>query len=715
MGSNRENEKIGINIGGVKQMSRSSTTKVAYKAAGYNCWLKYHKLENPQLVKEYTKWSTNIVSAQNTDILKNAVSELKCGIEGILGIETTVSNNPIKSSYVIIGVFGQCPALDSLVKAEEKDRVGKEGFLIKSVKNGNDDIILIAGTTEKGLLYGVLSLLRLMQTETELENISRIENPSNQLRLINHWDNIDGSIERGYAGSSIFFHKNKITKDLGRIRDYARLLSSIGINGIVINNVNVHKFETKLITEKYLSDVAKLAEAFRNYGIKIYLSINFASPIELGKLTTADPLDTQVREWWSNKVDEIYSYISDFGGFLVKADSEHRPGPFTYGRNHADGANMLAEPLERHGGIVIWRCFVYNCLQDWRDRTIDRAKSAYDNFMPLDGMFNENVVLQIKNGPMDFQVREPVSPLFGGLQKTNQTLELQITQEYTGQQKHLCYLVPMWKEILDFDTYANGKGTSVKKIVNGSVFQNKYGGIAGVANIGDDLNWTGFQLAQSNLFGFARLAWNPELSAEEITDEWVKMTFSNQSIVVDTIKGMLLSSWETYENYTSPLGIGWMVNPNHHFGPNVDGYEYDKWGTYHRADSKGIGVDRTVKSGTGYTGQYHKRNADIYEETNTCPEELLLFFHYITYDYKLKSGETLIQHIYNTHFEGVEQVQNFMNKWLSLEGMIDEEIFKHVYDRLEGQLKHSKEWRDVINTYFYRKTGIADKLGREIY
>jgi alpha-glucuronidase len=696
-------------------MIKSGNKNVEYNSVGYNCWLGYYKLKNKQLIKEYSKFSTNIVSMQNSEILKNALTELKAGIKGIVGVNPIVSKNPVKSSYILLGTFRDCPAVDSFVEADERGKVGEEGFLIKAIKNGSNDIIVICGTSDKGVLYGIFSLLRLMQTETEFINISRLENPANQLRLINQWDNMDGSIERGYAGSSIFYHNNKITKKLNRIRDYARLLSSVGINGIVINDVNVRKFETKLITDKYLLEVAKLAEVFRNYGIKTYLSINFASPIKLGNLETADPLDTQVREWWRIKVKEIYSYISDFGGILVKADSEFEPGPFAYGRSHADGANMLAEALEPYGGIVIWRCFVYNCLQDWRDYTLDRAKSAYDNFMPLDGKFKENVLLQAKNGPMDFQVREPVSPLFGGLQKTNQALELQITQEYTGQQKHLCYLVPMWKEILDFDTYAKGKDSSVKKIVNGSVFKNKLGGIAAVSNIGDDLNWTGFQLAQSNLYGFARLTWNTELSADGIAEEWVKMTFSNDKKVVNTIREMLLSSREIYENYTSPLGIGWMVNPNHHYGPNVDGYEYDKWGTYHRADSKGLGVDRTVKAGTGYVGQYHQEIAQMYEDISTCPQELLLFFHNVSYDYKLQSGETLLQHIYNTHFEGVEQVLELKNKWLSLRGLVNEKIFNHVLERLEGQLDHAKQWRDVINTYFYRKTGITDELGRKIY
>ncbi len=698
-------------------MSKINITATAEikDAKGYNCWLSYHILENRQLREAYSKWASNIVVSKASDDTNIALNELRSGLKGILGLDASVSSEPEQSSFIYMGVLGRGNSIDSYVKYDEVIQIGSEGFIIKAVKVGDGEAIVVAGTTIKGLLYGVFGLLRMLQTETVIEGILKIENPSNQLRIINHWDNIDGSIERGYAGKSIFFTDNKITEDLDRIIDYARLLCSVGINSIVINNVNVHKFETMLITDRYLNDVATLAQIFRDYGIKVYLSANFASTIEIGGLATADPLDPQVRMWWKEKADEIYSLIPDFGGFLIKADSEFRPGPFTYGRTHADGANMLAEALEPHGGLVIWRCFVYNCMQDWRDRITDRARAAYDNFMPLDGLFKENVLLQIKNGPMDFQVREPVSPLFGGLRKTNQLLELQITQEYTGQQKHLCYLVPMWKEILDFDTMAQGKDTSVKKIISGSVFNNKSGGMAAVTNIGNDLNWTGHQMAQSNTYGYARLCWNPDLSSEQITDEWVRMTYSNNEKVVNTVKEMLMGSWRTYENYTSPLGIGWMVNPNHHYGPNVDGYEYDKWGTYHRANNKGIGVDRTVRSGTGYAGQYHNDVARVYENMEKCPEELLLFFHHVPYDYRLKSGETLIQYIYNTHFKGVEEVEELVNKWKSLKGLVSDEIFRHVSERLEGQLEHSKEWRDVINTYFYRKTGIPDELGRRIY
>ena len=434
---------------------------------------------------------------------------------------------------------------------------------------------------------------------------------------------MDGSIERGYAGRSIFTKTGNHDRP-GRVEDYTRLMASVGLNGIVLNNVNVHSRETRLITRELLPDVAKLADLFRKYGVKVFLSINYSSPIELGGLNTADPLDGRVQSWWREKAAEIYEYIPDFGGFLVKADSEFRPGPFTYGRNHAEGANMLAAALKPYGGLVIWRCFVYNCRQDWRDRATDRANAAYDNFMPLDGRFDDNVILQVKNGPMDFQVREPVSPLIGGLKKTNFMLELQVTQEYTGQQRHICYLAPMWKDVLEFDTYSNGSGSTAARLLSDPP-EGMLTGMAGVSNIGDDMNWTGHDLAQANLYCFGRLAWNPQLTAEEIAGEWVMQTFGSDPAVVDTITGMLLDSYHIYESYTSPLGIGWMVNPGHHYGPNVDGYEYSAWGTYHRADHKGLGIDRSVAAGTGFAGRYLPPNSTMFENVETCPEELLLF------------------------------------------------------------------------------------------
>jgi alpha-glucuronidase len=677
------------------------------------CWLHYRPVEDEALSRSYRQWCSRIICTLPVEEKTPVLAELVAGVKQLVAVEPEVTAHPDGRQGMLLGLMGSAPFIDELVTPEETARMNGEGFLLKTVFQPGP-LLLLTAHTEQGLLYAVFTFLRLIQTGRSLDRLQMVETPKNLLRMINHWDNLDGSVERGYAGGSIFFQNNELTADLDRVREYARLLASIGINRIVINNVNVHTEETKLIATR-LAMVEKLASIFRPYGIKLLLSINYASPMEIGGLPTADPLDPQVRDWWRQRVEVIYGRIPDFGGFLVKADSEYRPGPFTYQRNHAEGANMLAEALAPYGGVVIWRCFVYNCQQDWRDRTTDRARAAYDHFQPLDGAFASNVILQIKNGPMDFQVREPVSPLFGAMSATNQLLELQITQEYTGQQIDLCYLAPQWKEVLDFDTYARGKGSSVKRIVDGSLFQRPYAGIAGVANVGDDPNWTGHPLAQANLFAFGRLCWNPDLTAEEITEEWVKATFGSDPEVSTTLSRMLLSSWRIYENYTAPLGIGWMVNPGFHYGPNVDGYEYSQWGTYHRADWQGIGVDRTMASGTGYTGQYFPENARRYEDVATCPDELILFFHHLPYTHQLKDGKTIIQHIYDTHFEGVEQVKELIQNWGRLKGKVDEERFRQVEERLNKQLVAAEEWRDVINTYFYRKTGIPDQHRRTIY
>lgn len=694
---------------------RSSVGSERYASTAYQAWLRYEKLP-AELADAYVQLCSKIYAAGNVaedPVLRSAQEELLEGLQSMLGQKPELTDTA-GDAALLAGTLDQ-PEIAGLIDKNEAAKVDEEGYLLRTVLTGGSRKLVIAGTTSKGVLYGVFHFLRILQTRGRIDTLSVIENPANKLRMINHWDNMDGSIERGYAGGSIFYRDHAFIEDLSRVRDYARLMAAVQLNAVVINNVNVHETETKLITKEFLPQVARVAEVFRAYGIRLYLSINFAAPIQAGGLETADPLDPQVRRWWQERAKEIFEHVPDFGGFLVKADSEHRPGPFTYGRDHADGANMLAEALEPYGGIVIWRCFVYNCMQDWRDRSTDRAKAAYDHFRPLDGRFHERVILQIKNGPMDFQVREPVSPLFGGLTRTNQMLELQITQEYTGQQIHLCYLVPQWKEVVDFDTYAAGEGSTVARTVSGELFNRPLGGFAGVANIGNDENWTGHLLAQANFYGYGRLAWKPTLTSEEITDEWVRITFGHDPQVVETISRMLLESWSIYENYTAPLGVGWMVNPGHHYGPNVDGYEYSRWGTYHFADCHGIGVDRTVKTGTGYTAQYHEPHASRYESLEECPDELLLFFHHVPYTHVLHSGKTVIQHIYDTHFEGVEQAAELVERWRSLEGKIDAERYESVLERLLEQAEHAKEWRDVINTYFYRKSGIADQHGRKIY
>lgn len=594
------------------------------------------------------------------------------------------------------------------VRLQVFENLPKEGYQI-AVKGSE---MTVTGGSETGVLYGVFALLRMARTG-KLSDGQITEFPKNPLRMLNHWDNMEGDIERGYSGSSFFFKDNRVLCG-ERTKMYARLCASIGINGVVLNNVNVRRKATNLITEEYLPKVREIADILSEYGIKTYLSVNFAAPMELGGLPVSDPLNQEVEAFWEKQAAVIYREIPSFGGFLVKADSEGRPGPFSYGRTHADGANLLARVLAPYGGLVIWRCFVYNCTQDWRDTKTDRARAGYDHFMPLDGSFLQNVILQIKNGPMDFQVREPVSPLLGGLLKTNQMLEVQAAQEYTGQQLHVCYLIPMWKEILQFRTYVTKECDTVADIVSGRTFGQSNCGICAVANTGDDPNWTGHDFAAANWYGFGRLCFDTELTAEEIADEWISLTFGRDPKLCAAVKDILLGSWKTYENYTSPLGIGWMVNPNHHYGPNVEGYEYDRWGTYHRASRSAIGVERSSK-GTGYAGLYREPNASMYETVETTPEELLLFFHRIRYDYRLKDGRTLLQYIYDTHFEGVEQVEKMLSEWNACEGLVDAKRFVRVRERLTKQLADAREWRDRINTYFYRMTEEPDEKGRRIY
>ncbi|WP_255222935.1 alpha-glucuronidase family glycosyl hydrolase [Paenibacillus sp. 7541] len=689
----------------------SQGDKLPYSTAD-RCWLRY----SHQALRTGMELLSSIVVQHSSAVMDSALQELVYGIKEMRGAEPNICRDPasVSGSFVRLAVLDEALP-EAWSQAGQIQGLNDEGYGIHAVQQDGAVQLYVVGRTDRGVLYGVFHLLRLLQSGADPAALHVLEQPRNRLRMLNHWDNMDGSIERGYAGNSIFFEEGRFVRDDSRIRDYARMLASIGINSVSINNVNVHRTETLLITPEFLPDVARVADIFRSYGITTYLSINYASPITIGDLDTADPLDDRVRAWWKERASDIYSYIPDFGGFVVKADSEHRPGPFTYNRTHAEGANMLGEALRPYGGVVIWRCFVYNCLQDWRDRKTDRARAAYDHFKPLDGQFMENVILQIKNGPMDFQVREAVSPLLGAMPKTNQMLEFQITQEYTGQQKHLCYLVPQWKEILDFDTYATGEGSTVKRAVSGELYRYAYSGITAVVNVGSDDNWTGHTLAQANLYGYGRLTWNPDLTEEEITSEWIHLTFGASADIHRELGAMLAESWRIYESYTSPLGVGWMVNPGHHYGPNVDGYEYSVWGTYHYADCHGIGVNRTVKDGTGYTAQYFPENADLYESLDACPDELLLFFHHVPYTHVLRSGQMVIQHIYDSHFEGVEKVQELISRWSKLEGQMDHERYAGVMSRLEHQLEHAKEWRDVINTYFYRKSGIPDQQGRTIY
>lgn len=652
---------------------------------------------NVQKDKPGAQCFKRIVYPEGSRIMENAARELQAAIAQMTGKKPVL-----------------CLDLNQNEGAEVISLSLRPGFHPEGYKiSGNGETVAVEASDENGILYGCFELIRQLSLGTQTQELSVEKSPAIPLRMLNHWDNMDGSIERGYSGNSFFFEKNEILVD-DRIRTYARLLASVGINGTVINNVNVKDAATDLITDRYFEKLRILSEILAEYGIKLFLSLNYAAPMEISGLPGADPLDEQVIRWWKERMQQVYAAVPGLGGFLIKADSEGRPGPFTYGRTHAQGANMLAEAIEPYGGLIIWRCFVYNCKQDWRDRKTDRARSGYDNFIGLDGQFRDNVILQIKNGPMDFQVREPVHPLFGGLEKTNQMLEVQIAQEYTGQQRHVCYLIPMFKEVLEFRTYCREKDDSVLDLISGKTYGQTKCGIAAVANTGNDENWTGHDLAAANLYGFGRLAFEPQLSAEQIAREWIRLTFGSDPQVMDNLLFILMNSWPAYESYTAPLGIGWMVNPNYHYGPNVDGYEYDRWGTYHRADHLGIGVDRS-HNGTGYAGLYREPNASLYDNPEKCPEELLLFFHHMPYEYRLQSGKTILQHIYDTHFDGVALVDEMVRRFEKLKGKLPEKQYERMAQRFAHQKEHSREWRDQINTYFYRKTGIPDEKGRKIY
>jgi alpha-glucuronidase len=617
--------------------------------------------------------------------------------------------------------------------------LGDEGFVLAA----EDGVTVVLADEPAGLLYGLFEVVRLGESAFDRTRPVERHRPAMRRRMVDHWDNVDvhpvmGQVERGYAAGSIFWRDGALRRDLTRVRAYGRLLAACGINAIAVNNVNVHATETHLLTDR-LGDIVAIADELRPYHLRVHLSVNFASPIALGGLPTADPLDENVRAWWARTTRQVYERIPDFGGFVVKADSEGQPGPFTYRRSHAEGANLLAEALAPFGGVVHWRAFVYNHRQDWRDRSTDRARAAYDHFAPLDGQFHDNAILQVKYGPIDFQVREPVSPLIAAMPATRLAVEVQVTQEYTGQQRHVCYLGPLWSEVLRFAPWGSG-GPTVATVVAGSAaggpaaggsaggpaaggsVARDGGGLVAVSNVGDDRFWTGHPLAQANLYAAGRLAWAPGADPSAVLDEWIELTFtplasSDPDLLRRTLHELMDESWRTYERYTAPLAIGFMVRPGHHYGPEVDGYEYTPWGTYHFADRDGLGPDRTRATGTGFTGQYPRPWSEVYESRERCPDEMLLFFHHVPYDHVLHDGSTVIQHIYDTHFAGVAQVEHMRQLWKRLAGtgLVDPPVHARVRELLDEQLRCAEEWRDQINTYFFRKSGVPDSQARPIY
>ena len=567
-----------------------------------------------------------------------------------------------------------------------------EGYSISGNRSWG---ITIRSSSAKGLLYGAFHLLRLQQIGNDKGELNIKESPAFDRRILNHWDNIDGSIERGYAGKSLWDWEDLPGKLSPRYAEYARANASVGINGTVLNNVNANP---RFISREYLLKAKALADVFRPWGIQVYLSINFSSPAELGGLPTSDPLDPAVRQWWKDKVKEIYSIIPDFGGFLVKANSEGLPGPQDFGRTHADGANMLAEALEPFGGIVMWRAFVYD------PQSSDRAKQAFEEFVPLDGKFNKNVIIQVKNGPIDFQPREPFNPLFGAMQKTPLMLELQITQEYLGQSKQLAYLAPLYEECLQSDTYAVGRGSTVAKTLTGKIFPQNMTAIAGVANTGKDADWTGHIFAQANWYCFGRMAWNPNLNSEQIADEWLKMTFTSNPAFVEPVKQIMLDSREAMVNYMMPLGLAHLFAWQHHYGPDpgfhLEGARPD-WmpSYYHRVDTVGLGFDRTM-TGSNAVSQYFPPLRDSLNNLETCPEKFLLWFHHVPWDHRMQSGRTLWEELCYKYQSGVDSVYAFQRIWEKMKPYIDQERFEAVQAKLEIQVQDAIIWRDVCLGYF---------------
>lgn len=649
---------------------------------GYRLWLRYDKLDNLALLQSYSKQLKSVYIEGSSPTLSTIKDEFTQALNGLLSKQITFTTNKAVADIV-------------LKRPLDRNRLGEEGFSISTVTSNNKKQIIITANTDIGLLYGTFHFLRLLQTQQSIQQLTIISIPKIKIRVLNHWDNLNRHLERGYAGISIFNWHTLPNYIDQRYIDYARANASIGINGTVLTNVNANAI---VLTKDYLLKVKALADVFRPYGIKVYLTARFSSPIEIGGLTTADPLDKNVQQWWQDKTKEIYSLIPDFGGFLVKANSEGQPGPQNYNRTHVDGANMLADAVSPFNGIVMWRAFVYS-----HETPEDRFKQAYNEFQPLDGQFKKNVLVQVKNGPIDFQPREPFHPLFGAMPKTPLMMEFQLTQEYLGQSTNLVYEAPMFKEVLDADTYATGKGSTVSKIIDGSLDNHSLTGIAGVANIGNDINWCGHPFAQANWYAFGRLAWNSNLSSEEIASEWAQQTFSNNKAVVSSIKKIMLPSHEAMVNYMTPLGLHHIMGNGHHYGPLPWGNTLPRadWNPvyYHKADSMGIGFDRT-STGSKALFQYADEVMKQWKDAGTCDEKYLLWFHHVSWKQKMKSGRNLWEELCFKYNDGVASVKLMQQQWNNLEKQIDQQRFKEVKQLLGIQLDEAIWWRDACLSYF---------------
>ncbi len=658
---------------------------------GADLWLRYPQLPIPGRLAEYQAALTNVVITDTSETLQVAQEELIDGISGLTGM-AIVSADAAGAGSIVVGT-AEAPALAAY--SERLSSLGPEGFIVEATEIDAQSVVVVAANTDVGALYGSYALLRHLQSHRALSTLALQQAPKIQHRVLNHWDNLNGSVERGYAGSSLWNWGQLPGTLSGRYRDYARANASIGINGTVLTNVNA---DAQVLTAQYLDKVAALADEFRPFGIRVYLTARFSAPIEIGGLNTADPNNSSVAQWWAGKADEIYQRIPDFGGFLVKANSEGQPGPGDYGRSHAEGANMLADAVAPHGGIVMWRAFVYS-----EDSPADRIRQAYDEFKPLDGSFRDNVLVQAKNGPLDFQPREPFHPLFGAMPQTPLTLELQITKEYLGQDTHLAYLGPWYEEVLQADTYAAGAGSTVARVIDGSLHNYSTTAIAGVANIGSDTNWSGSHFNQANWYVFGRMAWDPDLTSAAVADEWVRLTLSNDPAVVGPVTELMMASHQALVDYMTPLGLVHIMGSDHHYGPApwVSNLGRPEWNPvyYHKADAQGIGFDRT-SSGSNAVAQYASEVGSAFASRDTVPDAFLLFFHRVGWQETLASGRTLWEELVHRYSVGVDQVGVMRDLWQSVQGRVDAERFGDIDEFLQIQHWEARWWRDACLQYF---------------
>ena len=646
---------------------------------GYRLWLKYEPVTDAAVKAEYLRFAAFIGNSSQGEIMQSASRELQTGLKSLLGKNVSVTNSFGGRSGGIVFKIG----------SNATDMQQDEGYRIQ-MSGGN---IVVSSKSESGILYGTFALLRHMQMQRPVKSLNITSSPKVRYRMLNHWDNPDGTVERGYAGASLWKWYELPERVDPRYQDYARANASLGINGTVLNNVNA---SARFMSQEYIVKVGAIAGVMRRYGIKTYLSVYFAAPKTLGGLSTSDPLDPQVRAWWTEKVAQIYQEIPDFGGFLVKANSEGEPGPQDYGRTHADGANMLAEAFKSYDGIVIWRAFVYKA-----DPNADRFKAAYEEFVPLDGKFDPKVIVQVKNGPIDFQPREPFSPLFGNMPKTPLGMEFQLTQEYLGFATHAVYEAPVFKECLESDTYVNGEGSTVAKVIDGSLHGYSRTLMAGVANTGNARNWTGHPLAQANWYAFGRLSWDHQLSSEDIVREWTELTLTRNQKARENIVGLMLRSREIYVDYNTPLGLSrpWM---GVHFAPEPwqnKGSRPD-WTAvyYHRADAAGLGFDRTV-SGSNALAQYRPQVQEQWNNPDKTPLTYLLWFHHIGWDKKLSTGRTLWEELCARLYTGADSVLWMQKQWDLAKGNLDPQLYTDVAQRLKVQHREAIWWRDAWVLY----------------